>query len=487
MYTHCSVLNLPARVVLCLIACVLMVVPLPSRAGTAINPFGKIKHFVIIYVENRSFDGVFGDFPGADGLASAQTFAPQSDTDGTTLAHLPPVHGIKAAVDPRFPVRLPNAPFDIGAFVPPTDIMPDLVHRFYQEQEQINGGRNDRFAAVSDAGGLVMGTYAAKSQHLAALARDYTLADHFHHAAFGGSFLNHFFLVCACVPRFEAAPAKLIAVLDPATGWLARKPASPKSALDGPPVWLHDGQVTPDFFAVNTLQPSIAPFSDKTPPQERLPPQTLPTIGDRLSAKGLSWAWYASGWAGAVAGKIKVYAAPDYFQPHHQPFNYFAAYAPGTKARTEHLKDGAEFLAAIAAGTLPAVAFYKPTGRDNLHPGYATLAGGDAHVADIIAAIMAGPDWADTAIIVTADENGGTWDHVPPPKGDRWGPGLRVPALVISPFARRGFVDHTVYDTTAILKTIEVRFGLAALGQRDGAMTDLRNAFLGSVAGPLGP
>lgn len=79
-------------------------------------------------------------------------------------------------------------------------------------------------------------------------------------------------------------------------------------------------------------------------------------------------------------------------------------------------------------------------------------------------------------IILTYDEHGGFWDHVAPPKVDRWGPGARVPAIVISPFARRGFVDHTVYDTTSILATIEHRFGLAPLTERDKNAKDLSSA-----------
>ena len=80
-------------------------------------------------------------------------------------------------------------------------------------------------------------------------------------------------------------------------------------------------------------------------------------------------------------------------------------------------------------------------------------------------------------IIVTYDENGGFWDHVAPPAGDRWGPGSRVPTIVISPFARRRFVDHTYYDTTSILKFIETRWKLAPLGPRDAAANDLTAAF----------
>ena len=91
--------------------------------------------------------------------------------------------------------------------------------------------------------------------------------------------------------------------------------------------------------------------------------------------------------------------------------------------------------------------------------------------------IQSSPYWSDTVIIVTYDENGGLWDHVAPPKVDRWGPGSRVPAIIISPLAKRGFVDHTPYDTTSILKLITLRFGLEPLpGVRPGA-GDLSAAF----------
>jgi acid phosphatase len=327
-----------------------------------------------------------------------------------------------------------------------------------------------------------MGYYPGKGQQLADLAHQFTLLDHFHHAAFGSSFLNHFFLVCACAPKFENAPAKMIAKVDQKTGFLARAANSPASAMMGAPVWAADGAVTPDFYGINTIQPSVPPLSDKAPVEERLPLQVMPTIGERLSAKGITWAWYAGGWKDVLSGKIKVYTPPENFQPHHQPFNYFAAYAPGKPAREEHLKDVEDLMAAIKSGNLPAVAYYKPVGENNEHPGYTNLSTGDAHVASVIRAIMASPNWADTMIIMTADENGGSWDHVAPPKIDRWGPGLRVPTLIVSPFAKKGFVDHTVYDTTAILKTLEVRYGLEALGTRDATSADLRNAFTADFA-----
>ena len=99
----------------------------------------------------------------------------------------------------------------------------------------------------------------------------------------------------------------------------------------------------------------------------------------------------------------------------------------------------------------------------NEHPGYTDVLGGDRHVADVITHLQKGPQWAHMVVIVTYDENGGFWDHVAPPKGDRWGPGSRIPALIVSPFAKQGSVDHTLYDTTTILSLITKRFALPAL------------------------
>lgn len=449
----------------------------PCLAQEAANPFAEIGHIVVIYTENRSFDNVFGLFPGADGLAvGADRFA-QVDADGSPLSKLPPIR-FEARVDERFPRALPNAPFAIDAFLPNSDKTGDLTHDFYQEQEQIDGGKMDRFAAVSNAGGLVMGYYDGRRLGQWKLAEEFTLADHFFHAAFGGSFINHVFLICACPPVYPSPPPKLVAELDDETGFLARAADSPKSALDGPPRWRKSGPVTKDGYAISTLQPStpLSPLDPPVAPELTLPPQAAPTIGDRLSEKGVSWAWYAGGWNDMRAGRIRQREAPDQFQTHHQPFLYFRAYAPESEARERHLKDASDFFEAAAAGTLPAVSFYKPVGRVNQHPLYADLESGDEHVADVVARLRQSPNWKDMLIVVTADENGGAWDHVAPPKIDRFGPGLRVPTLIVSPFAKKSFVDHTVYDTTSILKTIETRFGLEPLTARDARAADLRNA-----------
>lgn len=409
----------------------------------------RIGHIIVISLENHSFDNLFGNFPLTDGLKQAGAHVVQLDAGGKPYDVLPPFG------DTRFPSRLPNAPFAIDDFVPADTAIPDPVHSFYKEQAQIDGGRMDHFASVSNVGGLVMGYYDASHTALWRYAQQYTLADHFFHAAFGGSFLNHLWLICACTPSFENAPADLV------------------SQLDDKGNAVKEGAVTPDGYAVNTLFATDSPHPAGADAAHLLPPQTMPTIGDRLSEKGIGWAWYSGGWNDAVAGR----PAPS-FQFHHQPFAYFAAYADGTAARKAHLKDESDFLEDVARGTLPAVAFYKPLGEFSLHPGYTDVASGDAHIAEILQAIQTSSIWSNTVVIVTFDENGGFWDHVPPPRGDRFGPGVRVPTIIVSPFARQGFVDHTIYDTTSILKLIETRFDLAPLGTRDAQAADLTAALL---------
>jgi len=438
-------------------ACVAMAVlcaPLPAPAAPA--GLDQINHIVVIYLENRSFDNMFGLFPGADGLEAGRQAPVQVDRDGKPYAVLPPIlDETTKQPDPRFPADLANAPFDLGRHVKLTEKHRDLVHRFYQNQAQINGGRNDQYAAWSDAGGLVMGYYDTASTRMWKLAQEFTLADSFFQAAFGGSFLNHFWLICACTPRYADGPAEL------------------RAQLDGQGHLLKDGALTPDGYAVNTIYPFYPPYpASASVPARRLPPQTLPTIGDRLSDKKVSWAWYSGGYAAALAGRNE-----GNFQYHHQPFVYFAAYAEGTPAKAAHLKDETALFESIRQGRLEHVVFYKPVGDENEHPGYADVASGDAKAASLIDALRRSPLWHDTAIIVTYDENGGFWDHAAPPKADRWGPGTRIPAIVISPYAKRGFVDHTPYDTTSILKLIETRYALAPLGSRDAAVNDLTNAF----------
>jgi acid phosphatase len=494
----------------------LLAAGLPAAVAAQAQGINAIETVVVIYAENRSFDNLYGSFPGANGL---QNVTPESftqiDRDGSEFKELPPIwdgltaKGVTPPVTQAQTEHLPNKPFAIddpdGFNTPLGVVTHDLWHRFYQNQMQIDGGKNDRFVAYADSGALVMGHYDGSKLPLWNIATQYTLADNFFMGAFGGSFFNHIWLVCACAPIYpdaDKSPAKgHIAVVDADKVTLTLADNSPKSAMDGVPKFVEDGDITPDFYAVNTMQPPYQPSKNK-PAKDgdaahadpnaptTLPPQHEKTIGDLLSAKGVSWAWYAGAWQATLDGKNKT-PVPN-FQFHHQPFNYFANFAPGTDARAQHLKDGgmngAGFIAAVDAGKLPQVTFYKPQGNLNEHAGYADALSGDAHIADVIAHLEKSKQWPHMLVIVTYDENGGLWDHVAPPKADRWGPGSRVPALIVSPFAKKGFVDHTPYDTTSILRFITRRFDLQTLpgiAARDAALRSNGQPAMGDLTGAL--
>jgi phospholipase C len=413
----------------------------------------KVNHVVVIYLENHSFDNLYGQFAGANGLANAVPGnTTQQDTSGNVYTYLPAIPG------GQFPTNLTNTYFNIDQYVPQDVITPDVTHRYYQEQLQIDGGKMDRYAFYNISGssaGLSQGYYNTNMLPMLSMAQKYVLCDNFFHSAFGGSFLNHQWLIAAASPTFPNAPVGIVAT------------------VNGNGKYITDGQVTPDGFVVNTSYSVNAPHPSTTPVANLVPNQTNPTIGDRLSAKNLSWAWYSGGWDSAIAGHPS-----STFQFHHQPFAYYANYADGTPGRAAHLKDETVFIDSATRGTLPAVSFIKPLGIYNEHPGYSDVYNGETHALELINDVLNGPNGKDAVIIVTYDENGGFWDHVAPPVIDtKWGPGTRVPAIIISPFAKNGYVDHTQYETVSILSFIEKRWGLIPLSTRDQNANPLTNAF----------
>ncbi|NWA92621.1 acid phosphatase [Pseudomonas sp. D8002] len=494
----------------------------------------QVKTVVVIYAENRSFNNLFADFPGVEKPLSALAPADyqQRDRDGSLLSTLPPTWGGVLQVGPQtvdgvtypsevqYQENLPNAPFALkgpnGEDQPLSLVTRDLWHVFYQNQMQINGGKNDAFVAWGDSGGLLMGHYAQSRYALRLwdVAKEFVLCDNFFQGAFGGSFLNHQYLISATPPVYPNAAQSVakaqIATLqsdDPTDPRLKPLDKSPASAMTGPPQF-GPSALTPDGFGVNTLAPPYWPtwIRDPERPDYSKPdlpnvlvPQTHEHIGDKLSKKNVDWAWYAGAWQ-ATLDQFKdsggIPKIPN-FQYHHQPFNYFKQQGPENPAeRNKRLRDGGlgddastnKFFADAQAGKLPAVTFYKPQGNLNMHAGYADVASGDRHITRALKVLQESPQWKNMVVIVTVDENGGWWDHVAPPKGDRWGPGTRIPALVVSPFARKGTVDHTVYDTASILRLITRVFQLETLDglkQRDDAMTARGQKPMGDLTNAL--
>lgn len=409
----------------------------------------QINHVVVVYMENHSFDNLYGEFKGANGIAEAQKgkFL-QVDENGKVYRYLPEIPRNNA-----FPTNLPNQFFNIDQFVPADKPSPDVTHRFYHNQLQINGGKMDKFALYNESKGLTMGYYHTEKLPLFPFAKKYTLCDNFFQSVFGGSYLNHVYMISAAIPVWPDAPKSLIAEFGP----------------DGK--MIKDGVVTPDGYAINHVFSRNKPYPAKSDLSKLLPAQTMPTIGDRLTAKNVSWAWYSEGWDDAVAERKNNFAY------NHEPFLYFANYAEGTEGR-QHMKDQNDFIKAAKEGTLPSVSFVKPGVGNDEHPGAAAVYASEQSAAKLINEVLNGPNGKDALVILTYDEFGGFFDHVNPPAIDRWGPGSRIPAILIGPFAKKGTVDHTPYETVSILSLIEHRWGIAPLAERDKNANPFRNALV---------
>jgi acid phosphatase len=544
-----------------------LAVPAAATATTPEKRLAKVRHIVVIYEENHSFDNLYGEWEGVNGLdAAPYRHTLQVNQAGRPYACLlqddvnlatPPQPGdcTDATTGTAFMSHFPNAPFQIDDYIKPEDTtcpapgasapngvlkgqgLPggctrDLVHRFYQEQYQINGGHQNRYVTGSDAVGLTMGHYDTTNlpiyKYLHADGHpDYAIADRFFQGAFGGSFLNHQWLVAAATPVFYDAASDggandLHSVVD-ANGMPTSYPLykAGEGVKDNPLTQAcpaPNGLACGDY-AVNTIQPAYQPYAPNTAEAKRLPPQKGATIGDRLSAKGIDWAWYSGGWSNAAGnvgepgwtngadgskgctdpGALATATWPNcpdkLFQFHHQPLNYFASFAPGTLARAEHLRDEDEFEQLSQASgrrcQLKPVSFIKPIGAENEHPGYASEHEGSDHLVDLLQGIEGSRCARNTMVVVTYDEFGGQWDHVSPPgtggtpgPHDAQGPGTRIPALVLTRGLQAPFVvDGASHDTTSIMATIEHRFGLKPVSSRDAAVQDLSTVWGAGAAG----
>lgn len=472
----------------------LLLAPAPLAQAQG-NKFEKINHVIILYLENHTTDNLYSLLPGVNGVNSPGGAITQLDQNGKPYETLPPVvvsfrydgfgkpiDTLPGLPDPRFPDKFPNKPFLIDDVVPNNVLLGTPLHRFYHHQLQMNlnapappeapclqdatpcTGAMNKFVAWTDVGAQTMGYYDTTKLPLFPYARDYTFGDNFFTAAFGGSWLNHMWLVCACTPRWENAPKEFIAtpVFD-AQGKLSGDTSG------------ETGLVTPDGYAVNTGVDSFYPPHTSLPDNQRLPPVDAPTIGDRLSAAGISWYEYLGGWQDYIDGRAEN-PVPFIAEPPMSSHVYFKPYGPGMPGR-EHLRDSDFFVPDLLNGNLPAVSIIKPDPAYDEHPGYSIVEQAEQHALLWIQAVQLSKYWQDTVIFITYDDYGGWYDHVPPPKIDRWGPGGRVPLLVISPWAKKGFVDHTFYDTTSLLKFIETRWNLSSVATRDANANDLANVF----------
>jgi len=431
---------------------------------------------------------------------------PQPQT--TYATGLPP-----GGADTRFPANLPPGPFQITKYVPYDSYVGDPPHRFFQMWQQVDQGKNDLFAWVGVTtaigpdsafyppfygpnitfqGGEAMGFYnmaSGDAPKFAALARRYALSDNYHQSVMGGTGANFIALATGDVAYFNnnGAPAKpfdnQIENPDPQPGtnnWYKRDGYTGGSyvncgdaslpgvaaimsyiqAQPGKP--FNGGNCAKDtYYLVNnyglgyTFDGHAQPLG---PTKFTLPPQVIPTIADALSANEVSWKWYSGGRTpSATTGEYCGIC---------DPFTGFASIM--TTSLKNNLQGMPELYNDIAAGAkLPAVSFVRPFESQAGHPANAKTSDFEAFVADLVDKVKAQPAlWQETAVLITVDEGGGYYDSGYIQPVDFFGDGARIPLLAISPWAKKGHVDHDYADHASILKFIEKNWKLKPLSAR---------------------
>ncbi|GGN07097.1 phospholipase C [Terrabacter tumescens] len=482
-----------------------------------------IKHVVVIFGENVSFDHYFATYPRAanlpgETLQGSTTPAPRftaaagTPSDIATLAH----DGLLAPDNPNAsqPERL----------TPGQAVTCDQDHNYTNEQKAYHSGAMDQFVEFTSEDtcsapaygrpGLTMNYYDGNT--VAALwnyAQHYAMSDHAFSTTFGPSTPGAINLVSGQTHGVKEFTADGKPAATPSTGdYTVRFPdANGVGTMTGDPDPVYDDCSN----ASHTRRNPLAAMTGRN-------------IGDLLNAKRITWGWFQGGFTpttAAAPGKpaacltshrnVAGVSSTDY-NPHHQPFQYYASTANphhlapaslaeiGHAGRANHQYDLSDFDRVVASGNLPAVSFLKAANYQDGHAGYSDPIDEQRFIVKQVNAIQQSKHWKDTAIILAYDDSDGWYDHVaaklqnasntsddaafcrdaaaagvPIARGyqDRCGPGPRQPLIVVSPFARTNYVDHRQTDQASILRLIEDNWGLGRIG--DGSA----DAWAGSLGG----
>lgn len=408
-----------------------------ARAPAAPPPSGihKIEHVVIIMQENRSFDSYFGTFPGADGIPMKNGVpAPCIPAPSGSCVH--PYHDT-ADVNAGGPHGAPNAVADVdGGKMDGFILQASRGRRGCADPTNpvcTNGKRSDDAVGYHDA---------REIPNYWTYARDFVLQDRLFEPNASWSLPDHLFLV-------SEWSAKCTVLGDP---------SSCVNALQNPD--------NPADFGRRRRRVS----------QPGRPDYAWTDLTYLLHKYGISWAYYVmdgvepdcANDAMACAPRRQNARTPGIWNP--LP-SFDTVKQDGQLA---NVQDMTSFFKAAQNGTLPAVVWLAPAGKYSEHPP-ARVSAGQAYVTGVINALMRSPEWGSTAIFLTWDDWGGFYDHVVPPRVDENGYGLRVPGIVISPYARKGYIDHQVLSHDAYAKFIEDDFlGGARIDPRTDGRPDPR-------------
>ncbi len=426
--------------------------------------------------------------------------------------------------DTRFPADLPNGPYQISAFVPYAAYTGDPVHRFFQMWQDVDGGRHDKFVWVEETigtgsngapppaggfnpkeGAISMGFYnmnTGDAPTFKELADNYAMSDNYHQAVMGGTGANFQALVSGDAAFFTntnldgtaAVPfSNQIENPDPVSGTNnyytqdgygggsyvnCADPSQPGVASVDHQLreqGVHRNNCAPGhYYLVNNYNMFWNQVSSKPralgSDQFTLPPQSNRTIADDMTAHGVSWKYY-SGDRGddATAFATNVDGVPLLFHSYCGICDPLTGYSSTMKNPSEEakLQNYGAFLKDVHQGTLPAVSFVRPFESLAGHPADSTTDLYELFLQDLIDQVKSNPElWASTAIFITTDEGGGYYDSGYIQAVDFFGDGTRIPMIVVSPYAKKGFVDHTYYDHVSLLKFIERNWHLPAISHR---------------------
>jgi phospholipase C len=424
---------------------------------------------------------------------------------------------------------LPNTVFPLaGAKLPYDSYTGDMVHRFYHMWQQSDcskdtatpenpsGCLNDLYpyVGIARADGSVsnsMGFYNVErgdAPVLKRLADEYTMSDNFHQAIMGGTFVQHMMLGTGDVMSWQTyqnaagatisqPPAsKLVNPTPKSTtsigftadqAWTTCDPSSPwvaaiQSYLASLP-WHPDQSAmrceNGKFYLINNVRPGFMANGQVNDAGitsgSFVPPSSIPTIGDALNDKKITWAYYGGGYDAAVRlanGSTDpvdelIGTGGDFYCDICNPFQYAKSIMGDPAQRAEHIKDATNFFADLESGNLPAVAYVKPDSFDDGHPASSKLDLFEALVDRIHRELKDRPElFEETAFFIAWDEGGGYWDSGAFQPIDFFGDGVRIPFLVVSPRARGGKIVHSYADHASVLKFIERNWGLQPLSSR---------------------
>jgi phospholipase C len=416
-----------------------------------------IKHLVVIFQENVSFDHYFGTYPKTIRDASGHmVFRPKKGT--------PSVNGLSEDL-------LTHNPNSAQPFLLTDQVTCDQDHNYTAEQKAYDGGKADEFVEYTEGKGCtvpyeVMGYY--DGNMVTAFwnyAQNFAMSDNSYNTVYGPS-------TPGCLNLIAGQ-----------TGGAQASASSPK-VVDGTDI----GDMDPYFDEASKKGDALLKMTGRN-------------VGDLLNDKGINWGWFQGGFRDPSQSHAcdSAELKKDY-TPHHEPFQYYTStsnpkHLPPTSAgmigksdQANHQYDLEDFWSALEAGNLPAVSFLKAPAYQDGHAGHSGPVCEQEFLVETINRLEKSPDWANMAIIISYDDSDGWYDHQAPPLVNdshiasvdfpqsgskapvlggiqgRMGYGPRLPLMVISSFAKVNYVDHTVTDQTSILKFIEDNWNLGRIG-----------------------